>query len=163
MKMGARGSDETCAHFENDGSPQSLGYFSWHQDSGYVPVDHAPYLSCWVALDDITAENGPLRVIPFTELGVRTRVTHTPDPQNGDLVGYFGALPGVVIEIPKGSVICFSSTLFHSSSTNDTGSPRRAYLAQYSSTTSGASGNVLWQDAELVPSGSDVPAEEGSA
>ncbi|MEU9396452.1 phytanoyl-CoA dioxygenase family protein [Streptomyces sp. NPDC048324] len=163
VKMGATGSDEACARFENDGSPQSLGYFSWHQDSGYVPLDHAPYLSCWVALDDITAENGPLRVIPFSELGVRTRVTHMPDPLNGDLVGYFGSLPGVAIEISRGSVICFSSTLFHSSSTNDTSSPRRAYLAQYSSTTSAANGNVLWRDAERVPSGPDVPAEEGSA
>ncbi|MEV0370587.1 phytanoyl-CoA dioxygenase family protein [Streptomyces sp. NPDC050636] len=151
VKMGTKGADEGGAHFENDGSPQSLGYFSWHQDSGYVPLDHAPYLSCWVALDDVTAENGPLRVIPFSELGVRTRVTHTPDPLNGDLVGYFGSLPGVAIEVPRGSVICFSSTLFHSSSTNDTSSPRRAYLAQYSSTTSAASGNVLWRDAERVP------------
>ncbi|WP_406260310.1 phytanoyl-CoA dioxygenase family protein [Streptomyces chartreusis] len=163
VKMGANGSGEKHARFENDGSPQSLGYFSWHQDSGYVPVDHAPYLSCWVALDDITAENGPLRVIPFADLGVRTRVTHTPDPLNGDLVGYFGAHQGVALEIPKGTVICFSSTLFHSSSTNDTSSPRRAYLAQYSSTTSAASGNVLWRDAERVPSGPGVPAEEGSA
>ncbi|MDN3025649.1 phytanoyl-CoA dioxygenase family protein [Streptomyces sp. S.PB5] len=163
VKMGAKGSGEKRARFENDGSPQSLGYFSWHQDSGYVPVDHAPYLSCWVALDDITSENGPLRVIPFTDLGIRTRVTHTADPLNGDLVGYFGAHQGVAIEIPKGTVICFSSTLFHSSSTNGTSSPRRAYLAQYSSTTSAASGNVLWRDAERVPSGPDVPAEEGTA
>ncbi|MGW1053492.1 phytanoyl-CoA dioxygenase family protein [Streptomyces sp. NPDC002521] len=163
VKMGAKGSDGAGAHFENDGNPQSLGYFSWHQDSGYVPLEHAPYLSCWVALDDITADNGPLRVIPFSELGIRTRVTHTPDPLNGDLVGYFGSLPGVAVEIPRGSVICFSSTLFHSSSTNDTSSPRRAYLAQYASTTSAASGNVLWRDAERVPSGADAPAEEGSA
>lgn len=163
VKMGTRGSAEAPARFENDGSPQSLGYFSWHQDSGYVPQDHTPYLSCWVALDDITAENGPLRVIPFSELGVRTRVTHVPDPLNGDLVGYFGGLPGTVVEIPRGSVICFSSTLFHSSSTNDTSSPRRAYLAQYSSTTKAASGDVLWQDAERVPSRLNAPAEEGSA
>ncbi|WP_172387248.1 phytanoyl-CoA dioxygenase family protein [Streptomyces sp. MNP-20] len=151
VKMGATGTSDSGVRFESDGSPQSLGYFSWHQDSGYVPVDHVPYLSCWVALDDITAKNGPLRVIPFSELGVRTRVTHVPDPRNGDLVGYFGSLPGVAIEVPRGSMICFSSTLFHSSSTNDSSSPRRAYLAQYSSTTNAASGHVLWKDAERVP------------
>ena len=32
--------------------------FAWHQDSGYVHEDHAPYLTCWIALDDVTEENG---------------------------------------------------------------------------------------------------------
>jgi ectoine hydroxylase-related dioxygenase (phytanoyl-CoA dioxygenase family) len=32
--------------------------FSWHQDSGYVHEEHEPYLTCWIALDDITEENG---------------------------------------------------------------------------------------------------------
>ena len=34
--------------------------FGWHQDSGYMvgnggPVDHLPYLTCWIPLDDATA------------------------------------------------------------------------------------------------------------
>jgi len=46
--------------------------FGWHQDSGYVvgnggPIDHAPYLTCWCPLDDATAQNGTVRVLPFSQ------------------------------------------------------------------------------------------------
>ena len=30
------------------------GSFAWHQDSGYVPTPHKPYLTCWCPLDDVT-------------------------------------------------------------------------------------------------------------
>lgn len=113
--------------YRPDGNRFSFGRFSWHQGSDYVFKDHVPYLTCWIALDDATEHNGALRVISLSELGVRTRVT----PTCWILVGYFGPLPGTVIEAPPGNMICFSSTLFHSSGTNDTGFPRRAYLAQY--------------------------------
>jgi hypothetical protein len=148
VKHGTTPNDPNSATFTADGNPQSLGRFSWHQDSGYIPHDHAPYLTCWIALDDITLDNGPLAVIPFPEIGITTRVTHRPDPDNGDLVGYFGTLPGKSLPVPQGSIVCFSSTLFHSSRRNTTAAPRRAYLAQYSSTVTAADGTAFWPDAE---------------
>lgn len=149
IKLGAAtaGAD---AGYGTDGNPQSLGTFSWHQDSGYVPADHAPYLTCWIAIDPTTEANGAIRVIPFPEIGVRTRVTHVADPDNGDLTGYFGASTGQLVEVPAGSLVCFSSTLFHSSGRNITDQPRRAYIAQYSPSAAGASGDTIWADAEPV-------------
>ena len=43
--------------------------FQWHFDSQYAvstgrAVSHSPYLSLWVALDDMTASNGCLVVLP---------------------------------------------------------------------------------------------------
>ena len=32
--------------------------YGWHQDSGFIPYAHRPYLTCWVALDDVTEANG---------------------------------------------------------------------------------------------------------
>src|SRR5687767_4209089 len=32
--------------------------FSWHQDSGFIDYPHRPYLTCWIALDDMTEANG---------------------------------------------------------------------------------------------------------
>jgi hypothetical protein len=139
------------ATYVTDGNPQSLGRFSWHQDSGYVPCDHEPYLSCWIALDDATTDNGALRVIPFSEIGVRTRVQHLPDADNNDLVGYFGPATGKTIEVAAGGIVCFSSALFHRSPRNRTASPRRAYLAQYASTVHDRTGAVLWPDAPALP------------
>ena len=132
VKLGAAGPlADAGGYRQGDGNPQSLGRFSWHQDSGYLPFAHSPYLSCWVALDDASEANGALRVLPFDELGIRTRVAHLPDPENGDLVGYFGTLPGMLLPAGRGDMVCFSSTLFHRSARNDSVYDRRAYLAQY--------------------------------
>jgi len=45
--------------------------FTWHRDSqwcdeGETPgPNYKPYLSCWVALDDVDADNGAIRVLPY--------------------------------------------------------------------------------------------------
>ena len=40
--------------------------FAWHQDSGYVHEDHEPYLTCWIALDNVTEENGSVYLLPYS-------------------------------------------------------------------------------------------------
>ena len=44
--------------------PHTKSSFNWHQDSGYIDFEHKPYLSTWLALDDINELNGPLSLIP---------------------------------------------------------------------------------------------------
>lgn len=108
--------------------------FSWHQDSGYVSADtkHAPYLTCWCALDDMSEANGTAYILPTSRLGIRSRVEHIRDPEINDLVGYFGNDPGDPIICPAGSIAFFSSVTFHRSGWNRTNRLRRAYLMQYS-------------------------------
>lgn len=112
--------------------------FGWHQDSGYVvgnggPVDHAPYLTCWCPLDDATAENGTVRVLPFSETPLARDwiLPHERQPGTNDLIGWKGNDEGVVIEAPAGSVVAFSSRLLHTTGANRTDRMRRVYLAQY--------------------------------
>jgi ectoine hydroxylase-related dioxygenase (phytanoyl-CoA dioxygenase family) len=38
--------------------------FGWHQDSGFSPYPHPPYLSCWIPLDDVTEANGTVYLLP---------------------------------------------------------------------------------------------------
>ena len=107
--------------------------FSWHQDSGYVGhPHHKPYLTCWIPLDDVSEENGTVYLLPFNRLGIRTYVQHVHDPISGDLVGYFGSDEGIPVRVPAGSIVGFSSMVFHSSGANLTDRMRRVYLAQYS-------------------------------
>ena len=40
--------------------------FSWHQDGGYLGFPHAPYVTVWAAVDDMTEENGTATVIADT-------------------------------------------------------------------------------------------------
>jgi hypothetical protein len=108
--------------------------FAWHQDSGYVTAEtrHEPYLTCWVALDDMSEENGTIAVLPTSRLGIRARVEHQHDPVTNDLVGYHGADPGDRVDCPAGSIALFSSVTFHRSGTNRSPRMRRVYLIQYS-------------------------------
>ena len=106
--------------------------FSWHQDSGFIDYSHRPYLTCWIALDDMTEANGTVYLLPYSRAGTRDVVKHARDKESNDLVGYFGHDPGDPVIVPAGSIVCFSSTLFHRSGANTTERVRRVYVAQYS-------------------------------
>ncbi len=109
------------------------GAFSWHQDAGYVdglPVPH--YVNAWVALDDVSDQNGTIYLLPYEKAGTRERIEHQVDPATGDRVGYFGEETGIPVIAPAGSIAVFSSTTFHRSGPNLTPNMRRAYALQFS-------------------------------
>jgi ectoine hydroxylase-related dioxygenase (phytanoyl-CoA dioxygenase family) len=111
--------------------PERGQSFAWHQDSGYVAFPHRPYVTCWVALDDMSAANGTVSILPYARAGTRTRVEHVRDEATRDLVGYHGDDPGELVTAPAGSIAVFSSTVFHRSGVNTTPNYRRVYVVQY--------------------------------
>ena len=58
------------AVYKKPGNPEE---FPWHQDNGYAYIEPQQYLTCWVALNDATVENGCPCVAP----GLRTVMTTT--------------------------------------------------------------------------------------
>ncbi len=112
--------------------PQVGMKLGWHQDAGYLPFDPPHYMTVWVPLDDVDADNGTVWILPYAEAGGRSRVEHRLQQVTNDKIGYFGSEPGVPVIAPAGSAAVFSSTTFHRSGANRTHQPRRAYLAQYS-------------------------------
>ena len=68
--------------------------FAWHQDSGYVHEDHEPYLTCWIALDDVTEENGSVYLLPV--LALRHPVLRQAHPGPG------GQRPGLLLRLRPG-------------------------------------------------------------
>ena len=129
--------------------------FAWHQDSGYVKfrdptTQHNPYLTCWIALDDMSEENGTISVMPHSTLDTQARIIdHQVQEGSNDLVGYDGEETGVQIDVPAGSIAVFSSTNLHRSNANYTANPRRAYLAQYTAAPIYTQEGKLW--AQAVP------------
>ena len=107
--------------------------FSWHQDSGYLGFPHEPYVTVWMAVDDMTEENGTVSLLPYSHIGSRELKEHRRDSESGDKIGYDGDEPGITAIIPAGSIVVFSSLVFHRSGTNTTNKMRRAYVTQYSS------------------------------
>lgn len=107
--------------------PETEKEFPWHQDNGYTPVDPEQYYTCWIALTDVTLENGCVWLLPGThKLGTQPH----KDSELGR-VGYFGDDKGVPVELKKGSMAVFSSLTFHRSGSNLTNGIRKAYIVQY--------------------------------
>lgn len=112
--------------------------FAWHQDSGYVKwydpaTRHRPYVTCWVTLDDVSEVNGTVYLLPHSRAGTKDRIVdHRQEAGTNDLVGYFGSDPGDPVNVPAGSIVAFTSYVFHRSGPNTTNRMRRIYLPQYS-------------------------------
>lgn len=114
-------------------TPEQGAPMAWHQDSGYLMgLDHRPYLSIWIALDDMTVANGTIAVLPFSRVPSADVRPHHKDRSTNDLVGYNGDDPGDALEVRAGSAVLMSSTLLHRSLPNTSAAPRRAFLASYS-------------------------------
>ncbi|QGQ97292.1 phytanoyl-CoA dioxygenase family protein [Paenibacillus psychroresistens] len=109
--------------------PEASKDFPWHQDNGYVPTEPEQYVTCWIALDDATVENGCIWVQPGTHL--KGFVTHIKTDLGW--ICYYGDIEGIPVELKKGSVVAFNSLLFHKSTPNRSKTDtRKAYITQYS-------------------------------
>ena len=115
--------------------PHNRVPFGWHQDHGYVAAygygRHAPSLSLWTALDDVTDNNGALEVLSFTQKRCDGVPPHRQD-EHGNFVADFGSPSGTLLPVPAGSVIVLSGLLPHRSGLNASDAVRRAYLCQFS-------------------------------
>lgn len=98
----------------------------WHQDGSYWPLEPMEVVSAWLAVDESTAENGCMRVIPGSHRGPalehhrhdREAVLHTQiDPADVD------ETRAVDVELPAGGVSLHHPMLVHGSNANR--SPRR--------------------------------------
>jgi ectoine hydroxylase-related dioxygenase (phytanoyl-CoA dioxygenase family) len=109
---------------------EALGWGPWSVKNG-VTYAHAPesalgeVLALRLHLDDSTAENGPLRVLPGTHtLGVLT------DEALHDLSTKILAIDCIV---PRGGVLAMRPLIVHASSKSQSDAPRRVLHIEYAS------------------------------
>ena len=113
--------------------PNTPSSFNWHQDSGYVNFDHKPYLTTWLALDDIHPLNGPLSIIPTNIETTSEVITHQWSDKSKDLFIQVDESKAKELYVSEGTLVVFSSLTPHASGANQSSKTRTAYLAQYSS------------------------------
>jgi len=107
--------------------PETLKDFPWHQDNGYGNVLSEQYVTCWLALEDATIENGCIWIMKDShKQGI---VEHKNTPIGWQC--YFGEDPGTPVPLKKGSMVVFSSLLFHRSGPNVSDTVRKGYIVQY--------------------------------
>ncbi len=107
--------------------PHSAAPVRWHQDNGYAYVEPQAYLTCWIAITDVTPEHGCIRVMPGVHREGTLRHDDTPDGAE------CWADESLAVEVPvtAGSIVVFSSLTPHATAANRTDDVRKAYIVQY--------------------------------
>jgi ectoine hydroxylase-related dioxygenase (phytanoyl-CoA dioxygenase family) len=103
-------------------------------------------------------------LLPYSQLGIKSRVTHEKEAVTNDKVGYWGDNPGVPVIVPAGSVAVFSSVCFHRSGANTSDKMRRVILTQYSKApiVNSFTGERLFQGIPFIENGNIVYTEKTS-
>ena len=108
---------------------------NWHQDAPYWPMDPVGSLSAWIAVDDVTIQNGCLHFVPGShKLGTQEGIKLG---EEGDSIvdkmkdrGHEVPKP-IPVEMPAGGVTFHHGCNFHYAGPNTTASPRRAFAIIY--------------------------------
>ena len=117
----------------NSKLPGSATAVKWHQDFLFQPMTNDDMITCLLFIDDVTAENGPLEVIPGSHEGPLY-----PHWHNGT---FTGAVDDSVVDQRRdqitsctgkaGSVCLMHVNLLHGSAPNLTDQPRTLYITTY--------------------------------
>ncbi|WEK36014.1 MAG: phytanoyl-CoA dioxygenase family protein [Candidatus Pseudobacter hemicellulosilyticus] len=102
----------------------------WHQDAAYwINMPDKRALSCWLALDDATLDNGCMWYVPGSHLKLLR--AHQSASKGGALVCDASEEEGLGIEIKAGTAILHHGQTLHYSRGNSTASQRRAFIINY--------------------------------
>ncbi len=135
------------------------GVVAWHQDYSYwtrtQPIAH---LTCWIALDDATVENGCLQYVPGShkwDLLPKPALAGTMDAIQSVLSEeQKAAFRPVAVELPRGYAAFHHPLMLHGSSANRSDRPRRgAVINVVRDGVRSATDEPLLQGVPAVPAG----------
>ncbi|MFH1571905.1 MAG: phytanoyl-CoA dioxygenase family protein [Gemmatimonadota bacterium] len=108
---------------------------NWHQDAPYWPMDPVGSFSAWVAVDDVTVDNGCLHFVPGSHrFGLLPAIALGVDGESVvdrmRAAGHQVAAP-VPMPMAAGGVTYHHGCSFHYAGPNRTAQPRRAFAVIY--------------------------------
>jgi ectoine hydroxylase-related dioxygenase (phytanoyl-CoA dioxygenase family) len=103
----------------------------WHHDWFYWRGSNK--ISVWIALDDVTPENGCLKVVPGSHRNVYevVKVKEAIGFQNRVEESSFADLPPVALPVERGGAVFFHDRLLHASYPNTAGADRWSLISTY--------------------------------
>lgn len=112
----------------------------WHQEVHYAPKD-ASLIQMWApAVNDITLENGALRVLPGSHNGgIAKTIDVVPEfghAQYTVVPEQVARYEELIVEMKRGDVLLFDKRLIHRSGINTSATPRLTMISFYISTDS---------------------------
>jgi Phytanoyl-CoA dioxygenase (PhyH) len=110
----------------------------WHQDGSYWPLEPMEVVTLWLAVDDSTAENGGMRVIPGSHREALQGLVRSEGVEN--VLGSHIDAPvdeshAVDVEVPRGGVSVHHPAIIHGSNPNRSGQRRCGLTIRYIPTT----------------------------
>ncbi|MCI2283905.1 phytanoyl-CoA dioxygenase family protein [Colwellia sp. MSW7] len=132
--------------------PKVGGAWEWHQDFGYWHHDnlmlHPKAISCMIAINKATKENGCLQVLKGSHKLGRLNHNKTGDQKGAELMFVEQAMKDhelVFVELEPGDTLFFHCNLLHKSNQNKSDHPRWSMISAYNAMT-----NQPWQENEAV-------------
>lgn len=117
----------------NSKLPHTKTEVKWHQDFPFDPHSNDDTLTALLFLDDVTEQNGPLRIVPGSHRGPLLSHFH-----NGVFTGAVSEEAAARFEAeavactgPAGAVCLMHSRVAHASTANDSALPRTLYIVTY--------------------------------
>ncbi len=124
--------------------PKDNGHFAFHHDFFFWPLSPPEIVSCWLALDDATVENGCMHVIPKSHCNERFSVEarqvanataekaknegKSPAKNQWDEMRELDISHGTPVELKAGECMFHHSLNFHATPPNTTDRQRRAFV-----------------------------------
>ena len=141
------------------------GVVAWHQDYSYWTRTQAmQHLTCWVALDDATEENGCLQYVPKSH---HWGLLDKPELA-GDMDGLMDYLTEeqkeqfkpIPIELPKGYATFHHPLMVHGSYENKSDRSRRALVLNvFADGTISATNDTLLEGVPVIPKGQKMEGQ----
>ena len=105
----------------------------WHQDAHYWPLEPLIVVTAWIAVSDVTMQNGCLQVLPGTHKQLRPYVnsTHASGLDKLTDVSQFNLNTAETLELKAGEFVVFNEQTVHRSFENVTDQTRMALVARY--------------------------------
>lgn len=122
--------------------PRTGGALKWHQDFSYWPLAQPNAVTLWIALDDVTMENGAVQMAVGSHLmGERlpavfgTGATYFQERRPKSVLPIVDPrtinLDVEVLHLKAGEATIHHSLTWHASGANNTNGPRRAAVSRY--------------------------------
>ena len=119
----------------NSKLPGSATQVKWHQDFSFTPHSNDDLVTALIFVDEVTLENGPLKVVPGSHRGELYSLWH-----DGIFTGAVAEdlakrceREAVTCTGPAGSVCFMHTRLLHGSSANVSAMPRTLFICVYAS------------------------------
>lgn len=110
----------------------------WHQDAPFWPMDSLGSLAAWIAVDDVTMENGCMQFVPGSHrFGKLADINpYHLEVEGESILDRMGAMghtlaEPVAMEMEAGGVTFHHSCTFHRAGPNLSDHPRRAFSIIY--------------------------------